>query len=168
MPPITPLPPTAPALPTPGPAPHAPEPEPSVVAAPAKVPEAPDAPVQPGLGPEAPTGNVLIARMKVQADLSQESAMPRGPERRQAVFDDLVATAKTSQVDALAKLGELQKSGQVTAVESLFLPNAIMVTTKPGSHQAVADALAGVANVSAVAENKTWAVQGQRGDTHVG
>ena len=126
----------------------------------AKVPEVPAPTPKPGAGPEAPTSNVLIARIGVQADLTDEAKLPRGAERKQAVYDDLVATAKSSQVEALAKLGELQAAGDVTAVESLFLPNAILVTTKAGRHQAVADALAGVANVKDVAENKTWSVQG--------
>jgi bacillopeptidase F len=107
-----------------------------------------------------PTGNVLIARLSEKADLSAAASMPRGAERRQAVYDALVETARTSQVDALAALDQLQQAGEVTKVESLFLPNAILVTTASGRHQAVADALAGVASVKAVTENRTWSVQG--------
>ncbi|MCW2926343.1 MAG: serine protease [Thermoleophilia bacterium] len=144
----------------------------SVIAAPAaprvdesvgKVPEVP-APDNPGIA-AGPTANVLIARMKVQADLTDEALLPRGPERKAAVYRDLVETARTSQADALAALEQLKASGDVTAVESLFLPNAILVTTKAGRHQSVADALAGVANVSQVAENKTWAVDADAGAT---
>ncbi len=143
----------------------------AVVAAPrtdAKIPEAPPLPDKPGIGPEAPTANVLIARMGVQADLTDEAQMARGPERKAAVYADLVETAKTSQVEALAKLEELKTAGDVTAVESLFLPNAILITTKAGRHQAVSDALAGIANVKDVAENKTWSVQGALDDVSVG
>jgi bacillopeptidase F len=125
------------------------------------------APVR-GAAPEAPTGNVLIARIGTTADLAAAAAMPRGPERKQAVYDALVETAKTSQVAALAALEGLQKSGDVTAVESLYMPNAILVTTKAGRHQAVSDALAGVANVQAVAENRTWSVQGALDEVSVG
>ena len=143
----------------------------AVVAAPrdvAKTPETPPLPEKPGIEPEAPTANVLIARMGVQADLTDEAKLPRGPERKQAVYDDLVNTAKTSQVEALAKLEELKAAGDVTTVESLFLPNAILVTTKAGRHQAVSDALAGLANVKGVSENKTWSVQGAADDVSVG
>src|SRR5688572_646761 len=63
--------------------------------------------------PMAPFGNVLIARMKDRADLSQFQSMPRGAERRTAVFNALMEKANTSQVDAMAKLAELQKSGAV-------------------------------------------------------
>ena len=118
--------------------------------------------------PAGPTGNVLIARMAVHADLSQEAAMPRGPERKQAVYDDLVETARTSQVDALAALAKLQASGDVTKVESMFLPNAILVTTKPGSDATVTQALQGVANVSAVTENHTWNVKTVEGPSTTG
>jgi subtilisin family serine protease len=133
-----------------------------------RIPEVPSPATKPGIEPEAPTSNVLIARIGERADLSVAAAMPRGPERKQAVYDALVATAKSSQVDALAALEGLQKSGDVTAVESLFLPNAIMVTTKAGRHQAVADALAGLANVKEVAENRTWSVQGALDEETVG
>ncbi|MCW2921459.1 MAG: serine protease [Thermoleophilia bacterium] len=133
-----------------------------------KVPENPVLPDTPGIDPEAPTANVLIARMGVQADLTDEAKLPRGPERKAAVYADLVETAKTSQVEALAKLEELKTAGDVTAVESLFLPNAILVTTKPGRHQAVTDALAGLANVKGVTENKTWSVQGVTDEVSVG
>lgn len=126
----------------------------------ARIPEVAPPGVKPGVEPLAPTSNVLIARIGAKADLSAAAAMPRGPERKQAVYDALVETAKTSQVAALAALEGLRDSGDVTAVESLFLPNAIMVTTKAGRHQAVADALAGLASVKEVAENRTWSVQG--------
>jgi bacillopeptidase F len=133
-----------------------------------RIPEIdPPAPVR-GAAPEAPTGNVLIARIGTTADLAAAAAMPRGPERKQAVYDALVETAKTSQVDALAALEGLKQSGDVTAVESLYMPNAILVTTAAGRHQAVSDALAGVANVQAVSENRTWSVQGALDEVSVG
>ncbi|MCW2950157.1 MAG: serine protease [Thermoleophilia bacterium] len=106
-----------------------------------------------------PTGNVLIARMSVHADLTDEALMPRGPERKAAVYNSLLETAKSSQVDALAALAKLQRTGEVTAVESMFLPNAILVTTKPGSDAAVTQALRGLANVEQVTENRTWSVR---------
>jgi len=109
-----------------------------------------------------PTGNILIARLSAKADLSDEALLPRGPQRKAAVYQDLLATAATSQVEALAKLKQLKATGEVTHVESMFLPNAILVTTKPGSNQAVRDALAGIASIGAVTENSTWSVTGER------
>jgi subtilisin family serine protease len=164
VPPTAALPPTAPAATTKPVDTHAPKVDETV----AKVPEAPAPPDHPGIEPEAPTANVLIAKMGVQADLTEEAALPRGPERKAAVYKDLVETAKSSQVEALAKLEQLKASGDVTAVESLFMPNAILITTKPGAHQSVADALAGVANVKAVTENKTWSVQNVAAETAPG
>jgi subtilisin family serine protease len=108
--------------------------------------------------PQAPTGNVLIARMGVRADLSDEAAMPRGAARKQAVYDDLVATAKSSQVAALEKLAQLQTIGEVSSFESMFLPNAILITAAPGKASSVTQALQGVANVEALQENKTWSI----------
>ncbi|MCW2955814.1 MAG: serine protease [Thermoleophilia bacterium] len=110
--------------------------------------------------PAAALANQLIARIDVQADLSQEAALPRGPERKQAVYDDLLRTAVASQGAALGKLAELKAAGAVTAYESMFLPNAIVVTTAPGKEAAVRDALAGVANISSVVENRKWSVPG--------
>lgn len=150
------------------PAPIAPSPvsvpRPTVSTSPAPAaadaPPVDDAATRAPQAPAAPEANVLIAKMKVQADLTDEAQMARGPERKAAVYEDLVQTARTSQVEAIAKLEELSKAGDVTSFESLFMPNAILVTTKPGRHQAVQQALAGVANVAGVSENKTWSVQG--------
>ena len=134
----------------------------------AHVPEVDPPGAKVSIEPEAPTANVLIARLDAKADLSAAAAMPRGPERKQAVYDALVKTAQDSQVDALAALDKLKASGEVTNVESMFLPNAILVTTRSGQHQAVSDALKGIANVKDVAENKTWWVQGARDEVSVG
>ncbi|MCB0880336.1 MAG: hypothetical protein KDC46_15295, partial [Thermoleophilia bacterium] len=134
----------------------------------AHVPEVDPPGAKVSIEPEAPTADVLIARLDAKADLSAAAAMPRGPERKQAVYDALVKTAQDSQVDALAALDKLKASGEVTNVESMFLPNAILVTTRSGQHQAVSDALKGIANVKDVAENKTWWVQGARDEVSVG
>ena len=141
---------------------------PSSDAAVSRIPEVDPPTGKPNIGPEGPTDNVLIARLDAKPDLTAATAMARGPERRQVVYDALVETAKTSQVDALAALETLQQAGDVSKVESLYLPNAILVTTKAGRHQAVADALAGIANVKQVTENRTWSVQRADDDVSVG
>lgn len=115
-----------------------------------------------------PEANLLIARFDARADLSDEAAMPRGPERKQAVYDDLAATAEASQAQARETLDRLRADGDVTGFESLVMPNAILVSTKPGRHQAVADALAGVANVKAVTQNRLWSVDATTEDVPSG
>lgn len=127
---------------------------------PAKVPEKEVAPgVAPGAEPEAPFNNVLIARMREQADLTDEAKLPRGAERKLAVYTDLVATAEKSQAGAMGKLAELKEQGLVDSFESMFLPNAIIVKSVAGKHAAVADALKAVADIQEVSENKTWSVK---------
>ncbi|MCW2959716.1 MAG: serine protease [Thermoleophilia bacterium] len=123
-------------------------------------PIAPNSPASLPAAPLAAVSNQLIARIGVQADLTDEALLPRGPQRKQAVYDDLVKTAAASQQPAMMKLEELRRSGAVTAVESMFLPNALVVTSAPGKEQAVADALRGVANITEVAENKKWSIPG--------
>lgn len=116
----------------------------------------------------APEANILIARIDVHPDLSAAEQMPRGPERKAAVYDALVRTAQSSQQDAMGVLSKLRSAGDVTAVESMVLPNAILVTTAPGRHQAVADALAGVAHVQSVSQNRTWSMDAATGADLVG
>jgi subtilisin family serine protease len=124
------------------------------VLAPNKIPEVPDL-ARRNIAP-GPHGDVVIARLRDRADLSQEAKLPRGPARRTAVYNDLLATARSSQAAALDLLGSLKAQGQVQSWESLFLPNAISIRVTPGASQAVTDALRGVANVQAVVDNKLW------------
>lgn len=103
-------------------------------------------------------GNVLIARLDARADLSEIERMPRGDARRVAAFEALRATARATQGAALAALAPLQATGTVTSIESMFLPNAIVVKTRQGAQQAVRDALAGVAHVASVTQSRQWNV----------
>lgn len=121
--------------------------------------------VQPPRPRVAPLGNTLIVRMREQADLSQERQLPRGPERRAAVWNDLVATGNRTQGPALDQLAQLSKQGLVEGFEQLYVPNAIVVRAAAGKHAAVADALRGVAAVQGVTENKAFAVETQPADS---
>lgn len=123
----------------------------------ARIPEIPTPP--PSLAP-GPYGDVLIAKMKQKADLGQAAQLPRGPERRQAVYDQLVSVAQQSQAPVVAKLAELKSSGLVTSFESMYLPNALVIRATPGKWGAVEDALRGMADVQAVTQNHTWSVPG--------
>ncbi|MBC7462426.1 MAG: S8 family serine peptidase [Thermoleophilia bacterium] len=127
---------------------------PAPIAAPSNVPE-----VNAPIAEAGATGHILIARIGQHADLAAASQLPRGAERKTAVYNALVETARTSQVDALAALAKLQSTGDVTKVESMFLPNAILVTAKAGADDAVSQALKGLANVQDVVENHTWNVR---------
>ena len=118
----------------------------------------PEIPPAPSAGTAGPYGNVLLARLSAKADLTQEALMPRGPERKTAVYNDLLATAQRSQKPALERLAQLKSEGLVSSYQSMFLPNAISITAAPGKYQAVADALKGVADIQAVTENKTWKI----------
>lgn len=94
----------------------------------------------------------VLVRMKETADLSQESRMPRGADRRAAVWSDLVDTAKRTQVPAFEAIKELQDKGLVLAARSVPIANAIVVTAAAGSQarSAVVDALKGVAQIGSV------------------
>lgn len=123
----------------------------------AKVPELPADEPPPSLA-GGPHGGVLIARLDARADLTDEALMPRGPERRAAVWRDLTETAVSSQQPALAALEPLRTDGTVTDITSLALTNALLITAAPGRHQAVTDALKGVAQVASVGENERFSV----------
>jgi bacillopeptidase F len=126
---------------------------------PAKTPET--APKGPSLAPEAAYQDTLIARMKAHADLSQEALLPRGAERKTAVYQDLLKTAQASQAPTLAKLADLKSQGMVDSFESMFLPNAIVIHAAKGKSDAVSQALQGFADIGAVQENRTWSVKPQ-------
>jgi subtilisin family serine protease len=118
-----------------------------------RIPEYPKPPSGAGGGPY---DNVIIARMSGQADLAKDSLLPRGPERRTAVYNDLVAAATASQGATLAKLADLKTQGLVTSYESMFMPNAIVIHAASGKAGAVESALQGLANLQGVQENHTW------------
>jgi bacillopeptidase F len=109
---------------------------------------------------QPPHKDVLIARMKETADLSGAAQMPRGADRRTAVYSALVETAQRSQAGVIERLAELQSKGFVTSFESMFLPNAVVVRTAPGQHAAVEQALRGMASIQDVAYNRTWSIAG--------
>ncbi len=109
--------------------------------------------------PLAPApGQQILVRMRESADLSQEALLPRGAERRTAVWNDLVATADRTQQSVQGMLDKLSASGDVLATRSIPVANAIVVTTRVGADAAVAAALEGVAEIGSVLRN-----QGARG-----
>jgi bacillopeptidase F len=121
-----------------------------------KIPERPALPK--GAVNAGPYGDILIAKMKTKADLSSFQQMPRGAERKTAVYNSLLEAAKKSQAPVLGQLDTLKGQGLVSSYESMFLPNAISIHAAPGKYQAVADALKGVAEIQALTPNKTWQI----------
>lgn len=78
--------------------------------------------------PDAVRQSSLYAvQLAEQADLSQEAALPRGPERRAAVWADLVATADRTQPALAAELDRLQRIGVVDGYRSAVLANTMFV-----------------------------------------
>jgi hypothetical protein len=118
------------------------------------------------LGP-IPFRNVVIARMDARADLTHVQQMPRGAQRRAAAFATLRATADESQRAARAALMPLLHSGAVRGVESLALPNALLIEATPENQQAVRDALAGVAHIADVSPSREFGLVSAPARQHV-
>ncbi len=114
------------------------------------------APSQQAVAPTAPR-HQLVVRIDGRADLTAVEQLPRGPERRRAAFETLRATAVATQREALAALEPLRASGAVLAIQSMLLPNALVVTAVDSAgQQAVRDALRGVTGVGEIRDNKRF------------
>ncbi|MEO6866404.1 MAG: S8 family serine peptidase [Gaiellales bacterium] len=102
----------------------------------------------------ATPGHTALVYMQEHADLSQQARMPRGAERRQATWDQLVATAERTQAPLQQLIDELIADQKVESARSIPLINAIAVTlTSPAgdsSSNAVLDALRGASAVASV------------------
>lgn len=96
----------------------------------------------------------LLVRLAQRPDFSAIERMPRGPERKEAAWDALVTTARTSQAPLLELTRQLQAAGQIASVEAMTSPNMLIVTPARGATQAVADAMRGAAGVAAVYSNQ--------------
>lgn len=119
-----------------------------------------DAPSIPDrIAPGTSHRDVLIARFDARADLSELEGWVRGAQRRTAAFDAMRATAMQSQAAAIAALQRLVTGGAISAIESLALPNALLVQAKPEQQQAVRDALVGVAHITDVALSSEFTTQ---------
>ncbi|MCW2955573.1 MAG: serine protease, partial [Thermoleophilia bacterium] len=97
-------------------------------------------------------GEAMIVRLDARSDLTAASAMPRGPERKQAAWDALEATAARSQIPFLSVADALHGAGLVTDVQSLTSPNALIVTPKFGAAKQVFEAFQ-VAGVDSIWSN---------------
>jgi subtilisin family serine protease len=85
-------------------------------------------------------GTAMIVRLAAAPDLAAAESMPRGAQRKQAVWDALQATAAASQAPLLAVADALHGAGLVTDVQSLTSPNALVVTPTFGQAKAVFEA----------------------------
>lgn len=102
-----------------------------------------------------PQDDYVLVRMRETADLTDEAQLPRGAERRTAVWNDLVATAQRTQQPVLERLEQLRAAGSVLDFRSIPIANAIAIHTAPRAQSAVADALRGVAEIGNVLAHKS-------------
>lgn len=78
------------------------------------------------------SANAILVQLDARPDFAAVSAMPRGPERKTAAWDALVATAEASQQPMLALVDSLTGAGLVEDVQRLVSPNMLVVTPKLG------------------------------------
>lgn len=92
-----------------------------------------------------------MVQLKAQADLSQERSMPRGPERRAAVWEDLSRTAAETQPELTTRLDALKERGIVASYEPTVLANSILVDVPRGHEQRFTTAMGRLAKQGIVA-----------------
>ncbi|MCW2960822.1 MAG: peptidase [Thermoleophilia bacterium] len=90
-----------------------------------------------------------------------ELQLPRGAERKTAIWDGLVQTAATSQVPLIALAEELKAAGEILGYETLVSPNAIIID--PSNTAGGAKALARFSAAAGVR-----AIYDQKGDVKFG
>jgi hypothetical protein len=84
------------------------------------------------------------------ANLSTESRLPRGAERKTAVWNALVAHAETTQAPLVALAEELKASGAIAGYELLVSPNALLVDPNGAKAREVLEKFGAAAGVKAV------------------
>jgi len=89
---------------------------------------------------KTPPSETILVRLEARPKLDDVRSMPRGPERKQEVFDRLQETAKESQAPFVDVAEELKKSGAISDFETFYSPNMIAVTPAEGKADEVAKA----------------------------
>ncbi|MCW2960557.1 MAG: serine protease [Thermoleophilia bacterium] len=74
----------------------------------------------------------ILVQLDARPDLAAVSAMPRGPERKDAAWDVIRANAEASQAPMLAVADALMGRGLIEQVQSLASPNMLIVTPTAG------------------------------------
>lgn len=125
-------------------------------------PTTPTAPATPsGPKPTAPASRpvltdslALLVKLEAQPDFTAVEAMPRGPERKQAAYDALVATAAASQSPVIALAEQLKNEGAIRGYETLVSPNMLVVApTSNSSATRVTEAFQALEGVREVYRN---------------
>lgn len=108
-----------------------------------------------GTVPPPPAQTSFVLRLQQQADLSPMRAIPRGPERREAVWAELNRVATESQGPILARLEQLRRNGTIRSAQGIALTNSILVDVPTAGHEAFRAALRDLplAGVSQLAPN---------------
>jgi len=100
--------------------------------------------------PTTASSDVLMVRLEARPNLKTAELMPRGPERKTAVWTSLAETAAASQAPLLDIVSKLRASGAVQGVETLVSPNMLIVDPVAGKSRAVIDALTAAGGVKTV------------------
>lgn len=95
-----------------------------------------------------PSDTILVKL--ANANLSKESRLPRGAERKTAVWNALVAHASTTQAPLVALAEELKASGAIDGYELLVSPNALLVDPAGQKQSFVTSKFGTAAGVKAV------------------
>lgn len=97
----------------------------------------------------APPSQTILVQLKARPNLDDAYAMPRGPERKQEVFERLQETAQESQKPYVDLAKELKESGKISDFETFYSPNMLAVTPTKDNADAVMQAFRddGVADI---------------------
>lgn len=96
----------------------------------------------------------LLVKLRAHADLSDEQLMPRGPERKRAVYEDLVETARTSQQPLVELAESLRERGIIAGYETLISPNMLVVKPAQSHELSARVAFSRRDDVEAIFENQ--------------
>ncbi|MCW2926280.1 MAG: serine protease [Thermoleophilia bacterium] len=111
----------------------------------------------------APTmlpSDTLLVKLDARVDLRAEAKLPRGAERKTAVWNKLVTSAQTSQAPLVELAEQLKASGAIAGYEALVSPNALLIDPAGAKSAEVLKAFAaaqGVASIYDMSANVKWA-----------
>lgn len=110
-------------------------------------------------GPVQGSSNAILVKLAARPDLQKFEAMPRGAERKTAVYNALVNTAAESQKSFVEIAEKLKQNGAITGYETLVSPNLLVLNPKSGKASEVSKAFQ-IAGVQAIynnsSANTTW------------
>src|SRR5690606_14700185 len=98
--------------------------------------------------------DALIVKLSAKPTFTAEQNMPRGPERKTAVWEKLVNTAQTSQAEVIKLAEQLKESGAIKGYETLVSPNAVLIQPASGKQKELASTFGTTAGVRTVYDNR--------------